>query len=481
MASAFVALIGFVGGPLSSAATGCYPVQPVDQRRSDSLEKPVIGIGMIGCGTVGTGVAQLLKHQAENYALRTGRKIELRRVLVRDVNKAGRAQDLFPADIVTDDADEFFKTPDISIVIEVAGGLGVGDYVRKAIMTGKHVVTANKSLLAAEGTELFTLARDHDVSIAFEASCAGGIPIVTALCFGLMANRVDGLYGILNGTCNYILTEMTRSEKPYETALREAQEAGFAEADPTLDVNGADSAQKLAILASLAFGVRVHEQQVQVEGIDTLQLFDIAAGAGMGYEIKLLGIAERRASDVTGLPGDAISMRVHPSFVPSEAQLAQVHGSYNAISVFGHATGHTMYFGRGAGQMPTASAVVSDVLNIVSTWYPQAFKNMGPMPAEVPVANVIDPAKLEMRYYVRVMALDVPGVMAGITRVLGETGISISGVVQHEDDAGQFVPVIITTHYCKQGALKEAAKKMEELDVIDGKPIVIPIVDLPED
>ena len=330
-----------------------------------------IGIGMIGCGTVGGGVARLLCDQADLYTRRLGRPLELRRVLVRDVNKADREPSV-PRDVLTDDADAFFDTPNMSIVVEVAGGTGpAAQFVRRAIESGRHVVTANKSLLADQGPDLFALARQHNVAVAFEASCGGGIPIVTALKFGLMANRIDAMYGILNGTCNYILTQMTQQGETYSDALRDAQRLGYAEADPTLDVSGRDAAEKLAILASLAFGVRVHASQVWSEGIDTLDLDDIRFGAELGYDIKLLAIGERvpsrkvtshksesrKSESHKSQVGDAeseglatcdfstcdssVSLRVHPCFIARSEPLAQVHGSFNALSVFGHARVHT--------------------------------------------------------------------------------------------------------------------------------------------
>ena len=433
-----------------------------------------VGVGMIGCGTVGGGVVELLREQGALYAGRLGRPIELRRVLVRDADKACRTAGL-SSNVVTTDAKAFFATPDMPIVIEVAGGAGVvGRHVRQALESGKHVVTANKSLLAAEGPELFALARKHGVSIAFEASVGGGIPCITALQFGLMANEVRGLYGILNGTCNYILTEMTRSGKTYAVALREAQELGFAEADPTLDVSGKDAAQKLSILATLAFGARIGGEQVPNEGIDKLQLEDITFAAELGYDIKLLAIAERRGGE------RAVSVTVQPCFVHESELIAQVAGSFNALSVFGHAVGHTMYYGRGAGKLPTASAVVSDVLNIASGWYPKAFAQMRLTPDLHEPATIIDAAAIESRFYLRVTALDVPGVMAKITRILGEKGISLSAVLQHEAAAGRFVPVVVTTHAAKQGSVRAAVREIAALDEIQGEPVVIRIVDIPE-
>jgi homoserine dehydrogenase len=430
-----------------------------------------IGVGMIGLGTVGSGVARLLGEQAELLVSRCGKRLELRRVLVRDAAKAARQQPGL-AKLVTADAEAFFATADMPVVVEVAGGAGpVSACVRRALSSGKHVVTANKSLLAAEGSDLFALARKHNVSIAFEASVGGGIPIITATQFGLMANRIDAIYGILNGTCNYILTEMVQKGKSYATALKEAQDAGFAEADPTLDVSGRDAAQKLAVLASLAFGVRASGEQVWSEGIDALDIADIRFGGELGYGIKLLAIGERR--------GEAISLRVHPCFIHKSLPLAQVNGSFNAVSVFGHANGHTMYYGRGAGQMPTASAVVSDLLNVASGWYPRAFAAMNLWCDRHATAPAIDAADLQSRFYLRINALDVPGVMGKVSSILGEMGISISAILQHEAEPGKFVPVVITTHLAKQGSLMAALDRIQKLSVIDGKPVFVRIVDLP--
>jgi homoserine dehydrogenase len=451
------------------------------------LAGPYIGVGMIGCGTVGSGVARLLNEQADLYARRIGAKLEMRRVLVRDAAKAARTG-LISTDRITTDAEAFFATPDMPILIEVAGGCGVvSQYVRRGLTMGKHLITANKSLLAAEGGELFTLAREKKASIAFEASCGGGIPIITAIQFGLMANRIDALYGILNGTCNYILTEMVQKGKAYAVALKEAQDKGYAEADPTLDVSGRDAAQKLAVLASLAFGVHASGEQVWSEGIDQLQTMDIKFAGELGYIIKLLAIAERASCSKSDSSNSKIenrnselSLRVHPCFVHAGLPLAQVHGSFNALSVYGHANGHTMYYGRGAGEMPTASAVVSDLLNVASGWYPQAFARMNLWCDGHDVVKPVDPSELRSRFYLRFNALDVPGVVGKLSTILGDAGISISGVLQHEADAGKFVPLVITTHLARQGSLMAALERIQKSDAIEGKPVFIRIVDMPE-
>jgi len=439
---------------------------------ADQPLNDAFGVGMIGLGTVGGGVAQLLTEHVELYAKRCGRPIELRRVLVRDVAKA-QATGLVDASLLTDDADAFFQTQGLDAVVEVAGGTGVvAELVSRSLSDGKHVITANKSLLAAKGVELFALARQHDASIAFEASCAGGIPCITALQHGLMSNRVTGLAGILNGTCNYILTQMTRHGQTYADALAEAQDKGYAEADPTLDVSGQDAAQKLAILASLAFGVRVAEQDVPAVGVDTLDLSDIQFGDELGYDIKLLAIARQSEQG-------ELSLGVEPCFVSKQQLIAQVIGPFNALSVLGDAIGHAMFYGPGAGREATASAVVSDLLNVASGWYPAAFAAMGLTPDLHEPAIIADPQDTVDRFYLRINALDKPGVLAAVTRVLGELGISLSAIVQHEYDAGQFVPVVITTHQARRGDVDQAIAQLASLDAIDGQPVVIRIVDMP--
>ncbi len=420
-------------------------------------------------------MAKLLREQRELYVGRLGVPIEVARVLVRDPGKYGSNPHV-SAELFTDDADAFFDTPDMPIVVEVAGGVGhISQYTRRALEQKKHVVTANKTLLAQEGPELFAMARGQGVSIAFEASCAGGIPIVNAILFGLSANHVDALYGILNGTSNYILTAMTRRGQSYAAALDEAQEKGFAEADPTMDVSGQDAAQKLAILASLAFNTRITGDRVHCRGIDKLDLADIGFGAELGYDIKLLAIAESDGG------GEGISLRTEPCFIHKDQPLAQVLGSYNAMSVYGHAVGQTMYYGRGAGALPTASAVVADIINVASGWYPHAFGALNVWPDRHGVAQIADPDDLRSRFYLRINAKDMPGVLAKITAILGKAKISISGVSQHEYGAGRFVPLVLITDVAREGDLKRALAHIALLDVISGSPVCLRIVDLPSD
>jgi homoserine dehydrogenase len=430
-----------------------------------------LNIGIIGLGTVGQGVVKLLQDKADCYAERLGKRIAIRKVLVRNLAAARDVK--LPHGVVTTNPDELLGDTAIDVVVEVAGGVKpVGDYLRRALTAGKHVVTANKSLLAADGPELFGLARKHNVSIAFEASCGGGIPILAALKFGLAANRIDAVYGILNGTCNFILTKMSEEKSTYAAALQGAQERGYAEADPTLDVSGADTAQKLVIAASLAFGVAVGEKDVAFKGIDKLQDADMKFGSELGYTIKLLAIGQRHA--------DGLLLCVEPCFVHNDTLLAQVRHGFNTLSVIGDAVGHCMFYGHGAGRLPTASAVVSDILNVASGWYPQAFAAMKMWPDQHPPMKLIHPDEAVSRFYLRLDVKDEPGVLGRVAALLGEHGISIASVLQHEANNGGTVPLIITTHQARAGEVRRAAEQIQGLPAVRTEPVCIRIVDMPQ-
>jgi homoserine dehydrogenase len=432
-----------------------------------------IGITLLGYGTVGGGVATMLTTQAELLRRRTGLSFQIRHTVVRDLN---RKREFPSGSSISNDLRGAIDAPDADIVVELIGGTGMAKAaVEHALSLGKPVVTANKSLLAAHGAELFALARSHNTCIAFEASCGGGIPIIDALTKGLIANRIDALVGIVNGTCNVILTQMTRSGWTYEHALEAAQKAGFAEADPTLDVCGRDAAQKLALLASLAFDVSILEKQIHIEGVENVQAADINFAGELGYVIKLLAIAERA--------GDGqIALRVHPTLVHKTDVLAEVSGAFNAISVYGHALGHALFYGRGAGQMPTASAVVSDIVSVAIGTAQLAFKQLTIFPDTTPAASVLPVEKLRSRYYLRLSARDVPGVLADVTDVLGRHQISVSAVRQHEpDDVGEFVPVIITTHQACEGSLRTALKEIDTLNTIAPPSVCLRIVEQPRE
>jgi homoserine dehydrogenase len=439
--------------------------QPTSAQRS-------VGITLLGCGVVGGGVARILADQRELIARRTGLVFDIRHVVVRDPAKARGGAENLP---ISTDPHAAIDDPRAEIIVELIGGTGAaGEFVQRALTRGKPVVTANKSLLAARGRELFALAKRHNTAISFEASCGGGIPIIQALSHGLIANEISALVGIVNGTCNVILTRMTVNGWTYQEALAEAQRLGYAEADPTMDVSGRDTAQKLAILASLAFNTTVAESDIHIEGIDALDPLDIRFARELGYVIKLLAIAERGA-------GGALSLRVHPTLVHKQDVLADVSGSFNAISVYGHALGHCLFYGRGAGQMPTASAVVSDIIQTALGTAALSFKQVNIFAEATTPAALLPFEELQSRYYLRVLAKDQPGVMARIASILGKYEVSISAILQHESAENNHVPIVITTHLAREGALQRAIAEINGLGVITPPVACLRIIDQPQE
>ncbi|MCC7350229.1 MAG: homoserine dehydrogenase [Phycisphaerales bacterium] len=433
-----------------------------------------IGICVLGHGVVGGGVRRILREQGGMILERTGLTFDLRHVVVRDLSKHAQHADL----PLTTDAEKAIADPAVKVVVELMGGTGrAGELVEKALRAGKAVVTANKSLLAARGRELFALARRNKTCIAFEASCGGGIPIIQSMMQGLVANRIDDLVGIVNGTCNFILTKMTKNGWGYDQALAEAQRAGFAEADPTMDVSGRDAAQKLSLLSGLAFDVSVRESDIHVEGIDTLQEIDIRFARELGYVIKLLAIASRSGQNQQG----NLSLRVHPTLVHKNDVLAEVSGSFNAISVYGSALGHALFYGRGAGQMPTASAVVADLVSVGMGIAQRLFDQVRIFAEGVPAARMLDFEQLQSRYYLRLTARDEPGVIARVTRILGEHGISLSAILQHETNDTNLVPVVITTHLAREGAVRSALEEIDRLGVVQPPTMRLRIIDPPKE
>lgn len=425
------------------------------------------GVAIIGCGIVGGATAALLLGQAEFLASRSGAPVALRRVVDLDLAKARAAG--VPDQLLSKDLGDALSDPGVSIVVELVGGTGFAKAViERALDAGKHVVTANKALLAHHGAELLARARAKGVTLSFEASCGGGIPIIRALYDGLIANRIDAIFGIVNGTCNYILTQMIERGQSYADALAGAQRLGFAEADPTLDVSGGDSAHKLAIMASLAFGARVDLASIPVAGIDSLDFLDVSYGLKLGYVVKLLAIAERMK--------EGISLRVQPSFIPKDHPLAWVSGPFNAISVYGSENGHTMYYGRGAGGGPTASAVVSDILAAASGEAALRFEKLGVWSDRCPAAAQLPAAEVRSRYYMRAMVDDRPGVLAKLASIMAEKGISISSVLQPEAE-GASVPVVITTHVAREGDMSAAAAEIARLPFVRERPVVVGIVE----
>jgi len=402
-------------------------------------------------------------------AERTHLRLELRHVVDEDFTDADAAG--VSASIRRDSLDEALADPDTQIVIELVGGDGFAkECVERALQAGKSVVTANKALLAKHGAELFALARANGVCIGFEGSCVGGVPVIGSLLNGLVANEVDALFGIVNGTCNYILSNMTQRGADYNDVLAEAQASGLAEQDPTLDVSGGDSAHKLAILAALTFGKRIDLSQITVEGIEGLDVADIRFGTELGYAVKLLAIAIRQ--------GDGISLRVHPAFIRKDHPLAGVDGPFNAVCVYGHAVGHTMYYGRGAGGLATASAVVADIVDVASGNAQRRFDQLGIWPDRCEPANLIPIDDVRSRYYLHVTCEDSPGVLGRIADILGQHEISISSVLQHEPLPGsQDVPLIITTYEASEGNLKNALAEIDGLPVTKRPTFLMRIVE----
>ncbi|MCG8451959.1 MAG: homoserine dehydrogenase [Spirochaetales bacterium] len=426
------------------------------------------GIAVVGCGTVGAATAALLCQQVEAYTKKTGIRMTVRALV--DVRFDGARAAGLDENLFQEDLSAVLSNPDIHLIVETVGGLTIArTIIEKALYAKKHVVTANKALLAHHGTELFALARSQGVSIGFEASCAGGIPIVRALVDGLLANDIEAIYGIVNGTSNFILTAMVDEGKTYGEALAMAQAEGLAEADPTLDVNGMDAAHKVTILGSLAFGEQIPLERVPVEGIDSLDLFDVSTGHELGYVLKLVALAR---STKTGL-----ELAVQPAFLPQNHPLARVSGPFNAVSVYGKAVGHTMYYGRGAGGSPTASAVVSDVLSIALGTWPALFSTLKLWPDCTEEARLAPTGESRHRHYLRFNLHDEQGAVAAITAALAEKGISLNSFVQKESTNGGPVPVVIITHEATEHDLSQAFEAICALPAVEGEAICLRIID----
>jgi homoserine dehydrogenase len=439
------------------------------------------GIALIGCGTVGTGVAKLLLEHPDRLTARAGRKLELRRIVVRDLDKP--RDPCIPRRLLTTDLREVIDDPAVQVAVEVVGGI---DATRRAVLdllaAGKHIVTANKALLATNGAEIFDAGRRHGRAIAFEASVAGGIPIIGALCQGLAANQILSLQGILNGTCNYILTGMTENGRSYPEVLREAQQKGYAEADPTLDVDGTDSAHKLAILVQIAFGVALPLAAIKRRGIADMDLLDIRFAKELGYTIKLLAEAWLEPNPAADDASGQLAMHVAPVMLRQSSPLALVRDAFNAIFVLGDSVGSTLYYGRGAGQMPTASAIVADLIDMAVGRAQQTFRSLRLWSGNHRNILVRDPNTMRSRFYLRMMVEDRPGVMADITRVLANHHISISSIIQHEalEHAGaetEIVPLIIMTHTVPTGDFMETLQEIDQLTRVRPASVYYPVGD----
>ncbi|HSR63407.1 MAG TPA: homoserine dehydrogenase [Gammaproteobacteria bacterium] len=425
--------------------------------------KPV-KVGLLGLGTVGGGTVDVLKRNAEEITRRAGRGIQVTHASARDVNKERR----FPMEGIELLADPFelVNHPEIDIIAELIGGTEPAfGLVMTAIDNGKHVVTANKALIAMHGNEIFEAAQKKGVIVAFEAAVAGGIPIIKAMREGLAGNRIDSVVGIINGTSNYILTAMREQERNYADVLLEAQTLGYAEADPTFDIEGIDAAHKLTILAAIAFGIPLQYDKVYTEGVTRITIDDVNFAERFGYRIKSLAIARRT--------DDGVEMRVHPTLIPEKRLIANVDGVHNAVLVTGDAVGDTIYYGAGAGAEPTASAVVADLVDIVRAMTSDP-KNRVPHLAFQADAlsdeTILSMDDIYTAYYLRMQAVDEPGVLAEVTRVLGEAGISIEAILQREPlEGATHVPVILLTQRVQERYMNQAIRDLESLDVIDGE------------
>lgn len=415
-----------------------------------------VRVGLIGLGTVGSGVVDILRRHRADFVTRAGVDIELTRFA--DRNEARFAELGLPAEACTTDAADVFADPDVDVVIELIGGTGVArDVVLGALSAGKNVVTANKALMATHGREVMDAADTHGVDIMFEAAVGGGIPIIGPLKHALVSNEITAVYGIVNGTTNYMLTRMAEDGLDYAAALAEAQERGFAEADPTADVDGLDAAAKIAILSSIAFNSRVTFGQVPVEGIRSLAPEDIAYAAEMGYTIKLIAIARRAEG--------GIDVRVHPTMIRSEHPLAKVSGVYNAIYVVGDSVGETMFFGEGAGSLPAASAVVGDVIEVARHIQRGCLALVGCTCREE--LGVRDLGDLETGYYVRLAVTDEPGVLAAVASIFGSHGVSLASVIQKRTDEAGGAEIVWVTHRAAERDFQAALAEIRELDVVE--------------
>jgi homoserine dehydrogenase len=430
-----------------------------------------LGIALVGCGTVGGGVARLLLEQGDRLAARAGRPLVLRRVVIRDPARERVAS--LPRQLLTTSLDDVLRDPSIAVVAELVGGV---DWARKAVLAilaaGKDVVTANKALLAIHGTEVFDAARRHGRAVAFEASVAGGIPIIAALAQGLAANQILSLQGILNGTCNFILTNMTEGGSSYGEALAEAQRRGYAEADPLLDVNGTDAAHKLAILAQIAYGVAVPPENISRRGIDGIDSADIRFAGELGYVIKLL------AETFQG--SDGLALHVSPVLLRKTTPLAQVRGAYNAIHVVGDAVGDTFYYGQGAGRMPTASAVTADLIDLAVGRAQRTFQTLRLWTPDAGRVKLMPSTAVKTRYYLRLLVDDRPGVLSEVARALADHHISIASVIQHEaadDSEGSRVQLVIMTHTALTGAFRSAAEDLDRLPCVAAGCVYYPVAD----
>jgi len=434
--------------------------------------KPV-KVGLLGLGTVGGGTLNVLVRNAQEIARRAGRDIVVSHAAAREYDPS-QLDGLDQVEICND-AFDVVANPEVDIIVELIGGYSPArELVLEAIKNGKHVVTANKALVAMHGNEIFTAAQEKGVTVAFEAAVAGGIPIIKAVREGLAANHIEWIAGIINGTGNFILTEMKDKGRDFADVLKEAQALGYAEADPTFDVEGIDAAHKLTILASLAFGIPLQFDKCYTEGISKIEPQDVTYAEQFGYRIKHLGVT--RKTDV------GVELRVHPTLIPEKRLIANVNGVMNAVLVHGDAVGPTLYYGAGAGSLPTASAVVADVIDVaraLTTDPENRVPHLAFQPRELSDTPVVSIDAVETAYYLRMTAKDKPGVVASVSGILGEAGISIEAMQQKEPAEGETeVPLVMLTHRVREGQMNEAIAKIEALDSISGSVVRIRVEQL---
>lgn len=430
-----------------------------------------IKIGLLGFGTIGAGVVKLLTKNGLLIEEKLGARLTLKKIADLDITTDRGV--VVPPGVLTTKVEEVLSDPAIAVVIELIGGYEPArSFVLKAIENGKHIVTANKALLAVHGTEIYAAAARNGVEVLYEAAVGGGIPVLSAIKGNMAANNFTTVLGILNGTCNYILTKMTKEGADFAAVLKKAQELGYAEADPTFDIEGIDTAHKLCILLSLCFGTRVNFKDIHTEGISSISAVDIAFARDFGYKIKLLAIGKR--------DGERIEARVHPTMIPVNYPLADVDGAFNAIRLTGDFVGPVMLYGRGAGMDPTASAVVGDVMDVARNIMAGVGRRTAPLgylDERVKTLKIKPMGEIESKYCLRFSALDKPGVLAKISGALGRYGISIESMIQKGRSAGETVPIVIMTHEALEANVREALAEIDAFDMIQEKSNLIRIED----
>lgn len=426
-----------------------------------------INIGLLGFGTVGTGVVKILQQNSGVIEKRLGAKLNLKWIADLDIESDRGVK--VDKNILTKDANKVLNDPEVNIIIELIGGYEPAkSFILQALKNKKHVVTANKALLAKYGNEIFETVSKNNVDLGFEASVGGGIPIIRAIKEGFTANNIQSVYGIVNGTCNYILSKMSDEGRPFNEVLKEAQTLGFAEANPSLDIDGIDSAHKITILSSIAFGVKVDFDKVYIEGISKITPIDINFAREFGYRIKLLAITKRGNNE--------IEVRVHPTMVKEDNPISKVNGVLNAIEVTGDAVGENMLIGRGAGDMPTGSAVVGDVVDISRNILNSGVNRVSPLsflPKYIEDAKIKSISNIVSEYYIRFSVLDKPGVLSKISGILGNNSISIASVIQKGRGERGGVPLVVMTHSAKEKDIQKALSEIDKLDVVLDKSVLI--------